>query len=235
MDAAHLDQLVDFSMQILFSREKCIREQKTIWVLLIDLFKLKYKLASWASKLNSIVSRLTSRLFDLILEKEDSCAMSYEASDFGQLILFAIKNVNESLDLADYLNNNTILFGIVDQFIKVLQLRQLPVGPLFERVLFRTRLSDKLSLRAYGSIFKSLSFQPNDSFNRDLLLQLYMTERTNYIYSQHHREILTAPETASSSSTQWLRQIDYTLKLLSRYFSLAGRQPVPNLSYSNYP
>lgn len=220
-------------MQILFSPEKSITEQDTIWVLLIDLFKLKYKLASW-SKLDSIASRLTSRLFDLILEKEDSRALSYEASDFSQLIIFAIKNINESLDLADYLNNNTILFGIIDQFIEVLEVKQLPVGPLFERILFRTRLSDKLSLQAYGSIFKSLHLQPDNSFNRDLLLQLYMTDRTNHVYSQHHREILTAPEAASGSLIRWLRQIDYTLKLLSRFFSLTGRQPGANSSYSDY-
>ena len=182
------------------------------------MFKLKYK-ASNSTNLDLILNKLTSKLFDLIFD-EDS--ISYEASDFGQLIIFTIKNINECNDLADYFNNNTILFGIIDQFIAVFEAKKQPLDSLFEKILFRTGLSNKLSLQSYNSIFKSLVFQSNNLFNRDLILQMYLNDRTNYIYSQYHQEIFIAPETVNGSINQWLRQIDYTLKLLNRYFNLAG-------------
>jgi len=173
---------------------------------------------------------LTAKLFELIFDDDDSSQnpVNWLPDDFNQLTCFTIENITQSDNLVDYYNNDTILFALISQLIRTITTKRDPVSvPLFFRkILFRTTLNNSLSLQSFEEIFYFLISHSVDNLagfnNSNLIRTLYLNERTTYLYCQYQHQTLAnqAKTTELTISTiQWLKQIDYTLKIINISYS----------------
>lgn len=209
--------MLKFSQELLFSQKKLANDHKTLWTILFDLFKLKTKLSSLPA-LDTLITNVTNGLFDSIFEDESS---KYKESDFEEIIIYTIKNINETTELNDYFENSQILFNIINQFIKTLVAKEQTDGldTFFTKILFRTQHNSTLRLMDFKEIFNSLTFVNNSTFNPQLLQRFYLDAKTNYIYTEYHHQLTVSTEPIQMSSIQWLKQIHHTLEILNLYFA----------------
>jgi len=220
--------VIHFSNQLIFNKSKSITDQDTVWLLLINLFKLASKLSVSSPAVESLASKLTTKLFELIFDDQTTAnnPITWLPSDFNQLTRFTIENITQTDNLADYYNNDTILFALINQFIRTIATKRDPATlPLFFRtILFRTALHNSPSLQSFAEIFNFLinSAESLPGFNNPCLIRtLYLNERTAYLYGSYQHQIVAnqSPSEITTASIQWLKQIDYTLKLIKLSYS----------------
>lgn len=219
-----LNDLVSFSLKVLFNPIKTISDQSNLWTILINFFKLKSQNSLLDTDLNNLIDKLANKLFDLIYEKAslNDSNIFKQINDYDQLILFIINNVlNDNLN--DYFQNEIILMDLIGQFAKTLTLKTNGFEHFYSDVLFRSEFGGS-NLLSFDQLFKSLLLLDNQKFNIDLLKKFYLDDNINYIYSDNYHLILESEKnkTFNGFNLALLKQLSYSLKILNLYFNLKG-------------
>ena len=211
-----LNGLVEFSLSLLFNSHKTIDNQKSLWTILINFFKIKSH-SNATTNLNILVDKLANKLFKLIFEKaNENTNIFRQTGEYEQLIVFIINNIlNDSL--TDYAQNQAIILDLIEQFDKTLAGKENGIEEFYCEILLRIKFNDS-SLPDCRKLFELLLFEKS-IVKSDLLQKFYLDNKNSYIYSQYHHLMIASNQVTKSNRFPQLKQLNFYVKILNLYFN----------------
>ena len=226
--ANKLNCLIHFSTQIIFNKQKKFVDQSPLWQILISCCCLRQEKNQRSNQqLQQFTRRVSQNLFDLITEKSKKDEIFENLNDYQQLIGFVRENLGEDIELNKYFDNEAILLDLVCQFANILGNKQNGLEQFYHKILLQPELTSN-----FKKIFKSF-IEPTN--NVELLVNFYLDDEMNAIYSNHYSNILSKKNQKMQNNLviQSLKQINFTLKILNFYAEL-GKDKLFEFKYESW-